>query len=128
MLQDLHSLGTTTLLTSHYMDEVEHLADRVIVLRAGSIVADGPPRDLQGEAGRFTDIRFRAPSWIEAIRLIASADDVVERAGSDIVLRTVRPTEVLRALTAQALSRGEELSCLTVRPPTLEDAYLDLVK
>jgi ABC-2 type transport system ATP-binding protein len=105
-IRNLRALGKTVLLTTHYLDEAEQLADRVAVLRAGVIVREGRPSDLTGGAVE-TEIRYR-------------------RNGEDVVERTSDPTRRLNELTAEALARGEELEGLEVRRPTLEDVYLEL--
>ena len=105
-VRGLRELGKTILLTTHYLDEAEQLADRVAVLRDGEIVREGTPSDLTGGAVE-TEIRYR-------------------RDGEDVVERTIDPTRRLHELTAEALARGEELESLEVRRPTLEDIYLEL--
>jgi ABC-2 type transport system ATP-binding protein len=105
-IRSLRALGKTILLTTHYLDEAEQLADRVAVLRDGVIVREGRPSDLTGGAVE-TEIRYR-------------------RGGEDVVERTNDPTRRLNELTAEALARGEELEALEVRRPTLEDVYLEL--
>jgi len=105
-IRNLRSLGTTVLLTTHYLDEAEQLADRVAVLREGTIVRVGSPAELT-TSGAETEIRFR-------------------RNGEAVVEQTGEPTRRLHELTAAALERGEELEGLEVRRPTLEDVYLEL--
>jgi ABC-2 type transport system ATP-binding protein len=107
MIRSLRSLGKTVLLTTHYLDEAEQLADRVAVLRDGVIVRLGTPRELT-TADLEVEIRYRS-------------------GGEDVVVRTTEPTRVLNDLTGDALARGEELESLEVRRPTLEQVYLDLV-
>lgn len=107
MIRSLRSLGTTILLTTHYLDEAQQLADRVAVIIAGRIVSLGSPDELIGASGR-TEIRFR-------------------RDGEPVVLETEEPTRVLHALTAEALAAGRELEQLEVLRPTLEDVYLELM-
>jgi ABC-2 type transport system ATP-binding protein len=106
MIRNLRSLGKTVLLTTHYLDEAEQLADRVAVLRDGQIVRVGTPRELTSTELEV-EIRYR-------------------RDGEEIVVRTSEPTRVLNELTAEALARGEELDRLEVRRPTLEDVYISL--
>jgi ABC-2 type transport system ATP-binding protein len=105
-IRNLRALGKTILLTTHYLDEAEQLADRVAVLRDGLIVREGTPAELTG-GDTGTEIRYR-------------------RNGSEIVERTDDPTTRLHELTAEALARGERLERLEVRRPTLEDVYLEL--
>jgi ABC-2 type transport system ATP-binding protein len=105
-IRGLRGLGKTVLLTTHYLDEAEQLADRVAVLRDGVIVREGRPSDLTGGAVE-TEIHYH-------------------RGGEEIVERTNDPTRRLHELTAEALARGEELEGLEVRRPTLEDVYLEL--
>jgi ABC-2 type transport system ATP-binding protein len=108
MIRSLRALGKTVLLTTHYLDEAEQLADRVAVLREGLIVKIGTPRELT-TADLEVEIRYR-------------------RAGEEVVIRTSEPTRVLNELTAEALARNEELERLEVRRPTLEDVYLSLLE
>ena len=108
MIRSLRSLGKTVLLTTHYLDEAEQLADRVAVLREGRIVRIGTPQELT-TGDREVEIRYR-------------------RNGEAVLLRTDEPTRILHELTAEALGRGEELDRLEVRRPTLEDVYLSLVQ
>ena len=103
----LRSLGKTILLTTHYLDEAQRLADRVAVIRAGKIVSLGTPAELIGDV-HTTEIRF-------------------VREGEQVVIETDDPTRTLNELTSEALAAGTELERLEVRRPTLEDVYLDLV-
>jgi ABC-2 type transport system ATP-binding protein len=105
-IRNLRTLGKTILLTTHYLDEAEQLADRVAVLREGAIIREGRPAELTGGTV-VTEIRYRL-------------------GGEEIVERTSEPTRRLNELTAEALARGEELDRLEVRRPTLEDVYLEL--
>ena len=107
MIRSLRALGKTVLLTTHYLDEAEQLADRVAVMREGKIIRIGTPRELTTEE-LDVEIRYR-------------------RNGEDVLLRTTEPTRVLHELTAEALAHGEELDRLEVRRPTLEEVYLALV-
>jgi len=106
MIRSLRSLGKTILLTTHYLDEAEQLADRVAVLREGLIVREGTPAELTGDTSE-TEVHYR-------------------RDGQEIVIRTTDPTTLLHELTAAAMAEGRELEGLTVRRPTLEDVYLAL--
>jgi ABC-2 type transport system ATP-binding protein len=106
VIRSLRSLGKTILLTTHYLDEAESLADRVAVLREGHVVAIGRPEDLTGSAPA-TEIRYRLD-------------------GEDLIVSTHQPTQVLHELTSAALAEGRELENLSVRRPTLEEIYLAL--
>jgi ABC-2 type transport system ATP-binding protein len=106
MIRSLRSLGKTILLTTHYLDEAEQLADRVAVLREGRIIREGTPAELTGGT-QETEIRYR-------------------RNGREVVVRTTEPTKLLHDLTTEAIAAGRELEGLIVRRPTLEDVYLSL--
>ncbi len=108
MIRSLRSLGKTILLTTHYLDEAQQLADRVAVIRAGTIVTLGTPADLIGDSDRV-EIRYR-------------------RDGDQVVLETDDPTRALHELTSEALAQGRLLEQLEVRRPTLEDVYVELVE
>ena len=107
-IRGLRGLGKTILLTTHYLDEAEQLADRVAVLAHGRIVASGTPAELTG-AVPATEIRYREN-------------------GSEVVLETDEPTRLLNELTGRALAEGRELEGLVVRRPTLEEVYLSLTE
>ncbi len=107
MIRSLRSLGKTVLLTTHYLDEAEQLADRVAVMREGRIVRIGTPRELT-TGGSEVEIRYHLD-------------------GEEVLLRTSEPTRELHRLTSEALARGEELDRLEVRRPTLEEVYLALM-
>ena len=125
MIKGLRSLGRTIILTTHYMEEAEHLADRVAVLMDGRIVACAPPSQLLGS--EMSTIRFRLPAGTGRAELPALVAAVVEVDENIAVVNTARPTALLAELTGWASQRGIELAELTVSPPSLEDAYLQLI-
>lgn len=106
-IRSLRELGKTILLTTHYLEEAQELADRVAIIKDGRILAIGPPRELGVGAARY-QVVYRTP-----------AGELVEQETDD-------PTSLLHELTAQALARGERLQELSVARPTLEDVYLEL--
>jgi len=107
LVRALRELGKTILLTTHYLDEAQQLADRVAVIRDGRIVKQGSPAELIGTAPRV-EIRYRAD-------------------GRDVVIETDEPTRLLAELTGAAAAEGRELEALEVVRPSLEDVYLDLI-
>jgi ABC-2 type transport system ATP-binding protein len=107
-IRGLRGLGKTILLTTHYLDEAERLADRVAVLAHGRIVASGTPAELTGSVPD-TEIRYREN-------------------GREVVLETGEPTRVLNELTGRALAEGRELEGLVVQRPSLEEVYLSLTE
>jgi ABC-2 type transport system ATP-binding protein len=107
-IRDLRGLGKSILLTTHYMEEAQRLADRLAILREGKIVATGSPRELLTGAGAV-QIRYR-------------------RNGREVVIDTEDPTRVLHELTAEAIAAGRELEGLEVHRRTLEDVYLELTR
>jgi ABC-2 type transport system ATP-binding protein len=108
MIRSLRALGKTIVLTTHYLDEAQNLADRVAVLRAGRIVRMGTPDELRRGSAE-TEVRYR-------------------RDGHEVVVHTTEPTRLLHTLTGEALAAGTEVEGLEVRRPTLEDVYLTLLE
>jgi ABC-2 type transport system ATP-binding protein len=106
-IRSLRELGKTILLTTHYLDEAQALADRVAIVKDGRVLAIGPPRELGVGAAHYR-VAYRGPGG-----------ELVERETDD-------PTTLLHELTQQALARGERLEELSVARPTLEDIYLEL--
>jgi ABC-2 type transport system ATP-binding protein len=106
MIRGLRALGKTILLTTHYLDEAQRLADRVAVLRDGLIVTIGTPAQLVGS--QETEIRWRENGQVR-------------------VERTEHPTRLLHELTSRAVAEGRELEELEVRRASLEDVYLELL-
>jgi ABC-2 type transport system ATP-binding protein len=124
LIRRLSSEGTTVLLSSHYMDEVEALAQNVAVLARGRIVATGPPSSLGGrDHGRVT-IRFGLPHDVPADLPVSPA----AVAGRTVEVITDDEVAVLARILNWALDRGVELNGLSVTRTTLEDIYLDLTR
>jgi ABC-2 type transport system ATP-binding protein len=122
-IENLKEHGRTILLTTHYMDEAQRLADRIVVIAAGRIAADGPPESIGGREQAAALVTFRLPAGITPAELPVPA---VARPDGEVVVETSEPTRVLHVLTGWALDRGIELVGLTVARPSLEDVYLTL--
>jgi ABC-2 type transport system ATP-binding protein len=106
-VRNLREGGKTILLTTHYLDEAQALADRVAIVKDGRVLAVGRPQELGVGAAQYT-ISYR------------------DRAGQQIERQTENPTRLLNELTEEALGKGESLEELSVSRPTLEDVYLEL--
>src|SRR5436190_6849610 len=106
VIRSLRELGKTLLLTTHYLEEAQALADRVAIVKDGVIVAEGAPSDLSARGSSYR------VSWL--------------RDGQQREVETDDPTSLLHQLTGEALDRGERLEGLSVTRPSLEDVYLDL--
>ena len=128
LVSALRDLGKTVLLTTHYLDEAEHLADRVGILKAGSLVAVGAPADIGGAARRVATLSFRLPDTVDLADLsVPATAGVTTRMGPLWQITTTHPTGVLHRLTGWADRHDVELLDLTVTRPSLEDVYLQLV-
>jgi ABC-2 type transport system ATP-binding protein len=123
----LRQLGKTVFLTTHYMDEAENLADRITVLCAGRIVAEGTPQTLGGRDHMATAISFTLPDLVPARDLPPGLRPLTEPGPrGSTVLHTESPLVHLRMLGNWALGRGFDLPDLDVHRPTLEEVYLSL--
>ncbi|MFI5005406.1 MAG: ABC transporter ATP-binding protein [Solirubrobacterales bacterium] len=109
-IRSLRALGKTILLTTHYLDEAQALADRVAIVKDGRVLAIGPPRELGTHPPGAAHYRVAYRN---------ARGELVERETED-------PTALLHELTGEALARGERLEELTVGRPSLEDVYLEL--
>jgi len=126
VVRDLCAEGRTVVLTTHYMDEAQALADTVVVLAAGRIVASGPPDTLGGRDHGVSTVRFLLPEGVAATDLPLPDGIVGEMRAGFVEFSVDEPTAVLHELTRWALDRGEGLSGLSVVRPSLEDVYLTL--
>jgi ABC-2 type transport system ATP-binding protein len=123
----LRKLGKTIFLTTHYMDEAEYLADRITVLSAGHIVAEGTPRTLGGRDHMTTAISFTLPDGLALRDLPAGLSPLAEPGAAGLtVLHSESPLVHLQMLGNWALGRGFDLPDLDVHRPTLEQVYLSL--
>jgi ABC-2 type transport system ATP-binding protein len=124
LVRSLRHSGTTVILTTHYMDEAEALADRVAIISRGTIVAQGNPKSLGGRDAADTSIRFKLGAGTAAEELPIP---VMLTPDGSLEIKTSSEVNVLHRLTGWALEQGVELVGLTVDRPTLEDTYLRLV-
>jgi ABC-2 type transport system ATP-binding protein len=123
----LRDLGKTVFLTTHYMDEAEHLADRIAIIVGGRIVAEGTPASLGGRDRMAAAIRFTLPQGVGVSDLPAALAPLAETgAAGRVTLRSEAPLVHVGALADWARGRGLDLPDLDVRRPTLEDVYLSL--
>ena len=125
LIHNLRSLGKTILLTTHYMDEAQNLADRVAVIAGGVIVAEGTPDTLGGRATGSVRVSFLRPADVSGIPGVFAVDP-----GRDglVAVEIDNPTVALHDLTEWALGRGIELERLAVTRPSLEDVYLSITR
>jgi ABC-2 type transport system ATP-binding protein len=124
VVRNMRTLGKTIVLTTHYMDEAQYLADRICVIAAGRVVAEGTPETLRARTEQRTHIRFELPAGIDAAAVPAHLTMINGMA----VIETETPTRSLRDLTTWAVAQGLELPNLEVTRPSLEDVYLELTK
>jgi ABC-2 type transport system ATP-binding protein len=128
MVAGLRSLGKTVLLTSHYMDEVEHLADRVGIIRRGKLIEVASPRELGGRDAAAALISFRVPYAGRGEDLPTGPWRLLPSGAGTVTVETAEPTRALAVLTGWAVERGAELGGLTLTRPSLEDTYLRMTR
>ncbi len=129
LIESLGADGTTVLLTTHYLDEAEHLADRVGVLAAGRLIAEGTPEALIDQSSG-TVVSFLLPESVaiaDATAMFASLIGADVRVAGRLVEATIdHPTAAVHRLTGWALDAGVELESLAVHRASLEDVYLSM--
>jgi ABC-2 type transport system ATP-binding protein len=123
IVKNLTAIGKTIFLTTHFMDEAQYLANRVAVIAAGSIVAEGTPATLGGRDHMRTRVRYLVPAGRSAPPARTDADTLPD---GTIQIRTENPTKVVHELTAWALEHDFVFDLLEVTQPSLEDVYLEL--
>ena len=123
IVKNLTAIGKTIFLTTHFMDEAQYLANRVAVIAAGSIVAEGSPATLGGRDRMRTRIRFHVPEGRPAP---AVPTDGAVLADGSFEIRTENPTKIVHELTSWALRNDFVFDPLEVTQPSLEDVYLEL--
>ena len=128
VVRNLTGEGRTVLLTTHFMDEAAHLANRLALIVGGRIVAEGSPQEIAARTSRETTIRLRLPEGAPALPAEFVPATSGERDTGLVELRTSDPTRTLHRVTGWALENRVELSELQVTRPSLEDAYLALTE
>jgi ABC-2 type transport system ATP-binding protein len=126
MVRELRALGKTVLLTTHYMDEAQQLADRVAVIAAGRIIAQGTPDTLGSRGQAASRIRFRRPASGPPLPASVAAG-IAGGERDTILLHADDPVPLLNDLTGWALEHGVKLEGLEVTRPSLEETYLALI-
>ncbi len=126
MIEGLKELGKTIFLTTHYMDEAQHLADRVAILRRGELAAVGDLEEIGAGTGAQTMIRFRLPDGVSIDDIRSIVDAPVELVGGVAALKVDSPQRPLYKLTGWAEERGIALDGLEAVHPSLEDIFLEL--
>ncbi|HEY6378973.1 MAG TPA: ABC transporter ATP-binding protein [Candidatus Dormibacteraeota bacterium] len=124
LVRDIQGLGKTILLTTHYMDEAQHLADRIAVIAHGELIAEGDAASIGGRDKAAAQIRFALPDSVDPASLPVAA----VAADGIFLLETDHPTRVLAELTGWAVAHDLELPGLSVSRPSLEDVYLELTR
>ncbi len=124
VVRNMRTLGKTIVLTTHYMDEAQYLADRICVIAAGKVVAQGTPETLRAGTEQLTHIRFELPDSVAAaaLPLRVKMDEGIA------IIETATPTRTLNDLTTWAVAQELELPNLEVTRPSLEDVYLELTR
>ena len=133
LISTLATDGTTVLLTTHYLDEAEHLADRVGVMAQGRLIAQGTPHELIGSLGGST-LRFSLPGElkgsgheeVQAVIATQVAGTVTISTTGRVEISTAAPTADLSAVAAWAQEAGYELPDLEIVRSTLEDVFIRL--
>jgi ABC-2 type transport system ATP-binding protein len=127
-IRSLCDLGKTVFLTTHYMDEAQHLANRVAVMNAGQIIAMGRPEELGGRDLRPAEIRFTLPSNWSLGDLPDVPCEQRSLEGDRALVLTKEPVVAAQRLTTWALDNDVDLGHFSVNQPTLEDIYLELTR
>ena len=124
LIRDLRELGTTILLTTHYMDEAQALADRIAVIARGELVAQGTPETIGGRDTAESVITFALPADVRLADV--PLPEISTIADGRVTVRTTEPVRFLYSLTAWAMRFDIAIEALNVGRPSLEDVYLAL--
>lgn len=125
MIEQLQDLGVTVLLTTHYMDEAEHLADRIVVISDGLIAAEGTAADLADQVQLRTRVSWD-PAEVPQSALPTALAESVDTTSDGLSIETTEVTPVVHALTSWAVDNNARLDSLSVLRPNLEDTFLKL--
>jgi ABC-2 type transport system ATP-binding protein len=128
VIAGLRELGKTIFLTTHYMEEAETLADQIVIIAAGRVVASGTPATIGGRGTEATTVTFTLPDGLTPADLPVLPAPVTEGRGRAVEIVHHEPVPVLHALTTWALERDYPLSDITAHRPTLEEIYLRLTE
>jgi len=126
MIRSLTELGKTVLLTTHFMDEAQALADRIAVVAGGRIIAEGTPDTLGGRDRQRTIVEATLPDGVERHQLPDFGPAALELHDRTLRIEAADGVRVTHALTGWAIAAGITLGRLTVSQPSLEDIYLTL--
>jgi ABC-2 type transport system ATP-binding protein len=127
LIGELRQQGRTVVLTTHYIEEAEHLCDRVLMIRRGQIVADGTPFELLGQSTESSTIWIAVDGEMDPAPLLAAGVQPLGQQGEHHKFSTGNPTATILALGDMLRSQGLELLDLRLKRPTLEDVYLELM-
>jgi ABC-2 type transport system ATP-binding protein len=125
-IEGLRALGKTIVLTTHYMEEAQRLADRVAIMRGGELVATGSVEAIGRSLGAVVNVRFQLPAGVSPETIAAETRARVETAAGEATIRTPEAQAVLYRLTGWAEREGRRLEGLEVVRPQLEDMFLAL--
>ena len=126
-VENLRGLGKTVVLTTHYLDEAERLADRIAILRDGVVSLTGTSNEVAVRSGLGTRVSFRTPALVRSGAVAPPAGLQLQVHGTESVCHTANAAATMRTLLAWAAEQGlGDLEGLAVSAPSLEDAYLRL--
>ena len=128
VIKGLRDLGKTIFLTTHFMDEAENLADRILILAAGRIVAEGTPETIGGRQTDASMVTFTLPEHLTAESLPPLSVPVHVEHNGRVEITAPEPMPVLYALSSWAMQHGLPISDISVQRPSLEDIYLRLTQ
>jgi len=127
IVRDIRQRGRTVILTTHYIEEAEHLCNRVIMIRSGEIVADGSPFELLGRAAGTSTIWIAVDGELDPAPLLDAGTKAQGREGDHYRFSTTNPTAAILALGEILKAQHINLTDLRLKRPTLEDVYIELV-